>query len=185
MQTIFKILKKWLPLAIAAAGLCGLVYLTVQQSLRMGANDPQIQTAEDAASQLNVGAGMESVVPASKVEISNSLSPFLMVFDDSGNVLASSAIMHGSIPAYPAGVLNYTRQKGQDRVTWQPEAGVRMATVVVSYKTGYVMAGRSLREVEMRENQTEQLSGLALLGIWAATFIVIVLGELVGRKKST
>jgi hypothetical protein len=40
MQTIFRIIKKWLPLAIATAGLCGLVYLTIQQSLRMGANDP-------------------------------------------------------------------------------------------------------------------------------------------------
>ena len=49
MRIIFEIIKKWLPLAIATAGLCALVYLTEQQSLRMGANDPQIQMAEDAA----------------------------------------------------------------------------------------------------------------------------------------
>jgi hypothetical protein len=46
------------------------------------------------------------------------------------------------------------------------------------------MAGRSLREVENRESQVESLSGLAMLGIWAATLVVIVLGELVGRQKS-
>ena len=45
MKTVFQIFKKWLPLAIATAGLCALVYLTVQQSLRMDANDPQIQMA--------------------------------------------------------------------------------------------------------------------------------------------
>ena len=184
MQTIFKIVKNWLPLAIAIAGLCGLVYLTVQQSLRMGANDPQIQMAEDAASSLNAGGSVDSVVPTTKVEISDSLAPFLIVFDNSGKVLASSATLHGAVPTYPMGVLDSTRQQGQDRVTWQPEAGVRMATVVVPYTNGFVMAGRSLTEVEKRESQAEQLSGLAMLAIWAATLFVIVIGELIGRQKS-
>ena len=185
MLIILKIIKKWLPLAIATAGLCALVYLTVQQSLRMGANDPQIQMAEDAASSLNAGASVESVVPSAKVEIADSLAPFVIVFDDSGKVLASSATLHGVVPAYPAGVLDYVRQKGQDRVTWQPKVGVRMATVVVPYNNGFVVAGRSLTEIEKRESQVESLSGLAILGIWAATLIVIALGELVGRKKSS
>lgn len=184
MRILFEIIKKWLPLAIATAGLCALVYLTVQQSLRMGANDPQVQMAEDAASNLNAGGSVDSVLPSTKVEIAESLAPFLIVFDNSGNILASSATLHNSVPTYPAGVLDFVRQKGQDRVTWQPEAGVRMATVVVRYNNGFVMAGRSLREVEQRESQVERLSGLALLGIWAATLSVIVLGELVGRKKS-
>ncbi len=46
------------------------------------------------------------------------------------------------------------------------------------------MAGRSLTEVEKRESQAEILSALAMLGIWAATLVVISLGELIGRKKS-
>ena len=184
MQIIFRIVKKWLPLAFLTAGLCALVYLTVQQSLRMGANDPQIQMAEDAASQLNTGAGVKSVLPSTKVEIAESLAPFMIVFDKSGNVLASSATLHGTVPAYPAGVLDYVRKNGQDRVTWQPEAGVRMATVVTPYQNGFVMTGRSLTEVEKRESQVESLSGLAMLGIWAMTLVIIVLGELVGRQKS-
>jgi hypothetical protein len=40
---------RWLPLAVAITILAGLVYATVQQSLRQGANDPQIQLAEDTA----------------------------------------------------------------------------------------------------------------------------------------
>ena len=92
--------------------------------------------------------------------------------------------MHGTVPDYPVGIFDYVQKKGQDRVTWQPEAGVRMATVVVPYKNGFVMAGRSLTEVEKRESQVESLSGLTMLGIWAVTLIVIVLGELVGRHKS-
>ena len=183
MQTIFQIFKKWLPLAIITAGLCGLVYITMQQSLRIGANDPQIQIAEDNARALNAGVSIESLVPTTKVEIADSLAPFLLVFDDSGKVLASSATLHGSVPAYPVGVLDNVRQTGEERVTWQPETGVRMATVVTMYNNGFVMAGRSLREVEKRIDQVGLISGLALAAIWAATLLATGLGELVGRKK--
>ena len=183
MKTIFQIIKGWLPLAIATAGLCGLAYLAVQQSMRIGANDPQIQMAEDAASALNGGANPDSIVPAGKVELATSLAPYIMVFDNSGNVLAASATLHGALPVYPAGVLDYTRSHAEDRVTWQPEAGVRMATVVVRYDQGFVLAGRSLREVEIRIDNIGKISGLALLAIWAATLVVITLAELVGRKR--
>jgi hypothetical protein len=183
MMTIFKIIKKWLPLAAVTVGLSMLVYLAVQQSLRMGANDPQIQLAEDAALSLNAGGSVESVVPAAKVEISSSLAPFIVVFDDAGNVVASSATLHGSIPTYPSGVLGYTRQNGEDRVTWQPESGVRMATVVVQYDKGFVMAGRSLLEVENRTTNLEKICIAAMLAVLAVTLVLIVLGELLTPKK--
>jgi hypothetical protein len=57
------ILRHWLPLAAVTTLLCGLVYLAVQQSLRQGANDPQIQMAEDAAAALVAGSTPESVLP--------------------------------------------------------------------------------------------------------------------------
>jgi hypothetical protein len=59
---------------------------------------------------------------------------------------------------------------------------VRVAAVVVRYDNGFVLAGRSLREVEKRASQVEILSGMAMLAIWAMTFIIVVLGELVGRE---
>jgi len=183
-MTIFRIIKKWLPLAAVTIGLSMLVYLAAQQSFRMGANDPQIQLADDAALRLNAGGGLESVIPAAKVEISSSLAPFIVVFDDAGNVLASSATLHGSIPAYPSGVLDYTRQNGEDRVTWQPESGIRIATVVVRYNNGFVMAGRSLLEVENRTANLEKICIAAMLAILAVTMVLIVLGELLTPKKA-
>ncbi|MGD0610771.1 MAG: hypothetical protein ABSB41_04595 [Anaerolineales bacterium] len=183
MSIFIRIFKKWLPLAFATAGLCALVYLSVQQSLRQGANDPQIQMVEDAAGNLKAGASLESVVPSTNVEIANSLAPFIMVFDNAGNVLASSATLHGAVPSFPTGVLDYTRQNGEDRVTWQPEAGVRMATVIVGTGNGFVLAGRSLREVEVRESNVENYSLLAMLAIWVVTFILITVGELLAPEK--
>jgi hypothetical protein len=183
MKTVFHIIKNWLPLAIATAGLCGLVYLAVQQSLRISANDPQIQMAEDAVSALDAGTSVDSIVPGSKVELSTSLAPFIIVFDDSGNVVGSSATLHGVTPNYPTGVLDYTRKNGEDRVTWQPENGIRMATVVARYNHGFVMAGRSLREVEIRISNLEKICGLTMLLIWAATLFVITMGELAERRN--
>jgi hypothetical protein len=40
-----------------------------------------------------------------------------------------------------------------------------------------------LRETEVRIDNIEKISGLAMLAIWAVTLFVIALGELVGRKR--
>jgi len=48
-------------------------------------------------------------------------------------------------------VLSSTKNGSENWVTWQPRGGVRIAAVVVKSQGGYVLAGRSLREVEKRE----------------------------------
>jgi len=45
----------WLPLAVATTLLCGLIYAVLEYDLRSGADDPQIQMAEDAATRLDAG----------------------------------------------------------------------------------------------------------------------------------
>lgn len=181
------ILRHWLPLAAVTTLLCGLVYLAVQQSLRQGANDPQIQMAEDAAAALVAGSTPESVLPVAQVEISTSLAPFMVLYSNTGEPLASSGLLHGIVPLLPSGVFDHTRQNAEDRVSWQPESGVRIAAVVVAYggaQSGFVLAGRSLREVEKRESQVEQISGIAWLVTLAVSLVVIAGCELIlGEKK--
>jgi hypothetical protein len=180
MKKFKNVLRVWLPLAVVITAMCGLVYLSVQQSLRMGANDPQIQMAEDAAAALTRGARVESVLPTGQVDIASSLATFMIIFDDSGKPIASSALLHDQIPTYPAGVLDYVRKNGEDRVTWQPETGVRIASVVVSFSgtgKGFVMTGRSLREVEKREDQAQTEAGLAWIVTMLASLIVVVFRE--------
>ncbi len=179
---IKNIIRHWLPLAVVITLLCGLTYLVVQQSLRWGANDPQIQMAQDAAAALAAGGTPESVLPAAQVEISGSLAPFMVVYSDAGEALASSARLHGEVPALPPGIFDYTRQHGEDRVSWQPEPGVRIAAVVVAYggaQPGFVLAGRSLLEVEKRESQVGQLTGIAWLVSLIGTLIVVAASELI------
>ncbi len=182
MQTIKNILKSWVPLAVVITLLTGLMYATVQQVLRMNADDPQIQMAEDVASALTAGKPLDSVVPAAQIDIATSLAPYVVVFDASGKAIASSGLLHNQMPTLPSGVFGSVRQRGEDRITWQPEPGVRSATVVTSYggaQPGFVLAGRSLREVENRVDQFGLLIGLGWLGTMFAALVAVSLSEII------
>ena len=160
----------WVPIAVAATGVCGIVYGAVQQDLRQGANDPQIQMAEDAARRLDAGAAPGGVVPAESIDMGESLRPYLMVFDTSSRLVASSVTLHGGPPPFPSSVFEQVRGRvAQDRITWQPEAGVRSAVVVQAWRDGYVVAGRSLRLVEERVDRLSLLTGVVWVLTLAAT----------------
>lgn len=150
------------------------LYAIPQQVLRQGANDPQIAMATDLAARLEtngVSDGLkQGALPnnSTTVDMTRSLSPFLIVYDDQGRALGGTAQLNGQTPAPPAGVFDYVRGHGEERVSWQPQRGVRVAAVVErvsGQQPGFVLAGRSLREVEMREAQVEHMAGLAWLGM--------------------
>jgi hypothetical protein len=165
----------WLPLAFCLTVLAGLVYVAVQQNYRQGANDPQIQMAEDAAAQLEAGQQPGTVVGSITVDMARSLAPFLIVYDEAGQVVAASVQLDGNVPAIPPGVLDAARQSGENRLTWQPQEGVRDASVVIHFAgshPGFVLAGRSLREVEARVDQLTQVTGLAWVAGLVGSFVL-------------
>ena len=172
-RLIFEALKYWLPAAVAATVLALLVAGAVQQNIRQGANDPQIQMAEDTATSL-AGGRQPAAAATGKVDMARSLAPYTMVFDDAGRLLASGVELDGQTPEVPPGVFTYVRQHGEDRFTWQPQPGVRHAAVVVHYggaHAGFVLAGRSMREVEKREDQLTMEVVLAWLAALVGTFV--------------
>lgn len=182
IKSIFRV---WFPFAVVTTAFCALAYVSVQQALRSGLNDPQIQMAEDAAYALNNGATIETVVPTEKIEMSRSLAPFIAIYDNDGKPVASSGLLNGQMPDYPKGALDSARQSGENRVSWQPNSTVRVASVVVSYNNGFVIAGRNMREVEQRELKAEQVAGAVWLSTLMATFVVITFGEMVLSEKKT
>jgi hypothetical protein len=177
--------KLWVPIATVGAVLVLLVYVIAQQQYRQGANDPQIQIAEDTAVLLNNGATPQSVVPAQSVDIAKSLATFIIVTDDAGKVLASSATLNGTSPVPPQGVLTFakdhgadTKWNGENRVTWAPQTSTRLATVVKRYSgstSGYVIVGRNMREVEHRVSDLGTFSLIGVLGILIASFLIALL----------
>ena len=184
MNRFRNILKAWLPFAVTISAFCLLVYAAVQQSYRQSADDPQVQMANDAANALANGHSADSLVPLTKISIDQSLAPFLIIYDTSGKELASSALLDGETPALPNGVLDSTKQLGENRISWQPRNGVRIATVIVSYKNGFVLAGRNMREVEQRESQVSTFAGLTWILAMLGTFAVIAFGEFFLTERS-
>ena len=157
-------IRLWIPFAVTITLICGLMYGVVQQNYRQTANDPQIQISEDSARALS-----EGVVPSWKfiddmtvngnqgVDMEESLATFMVLYDKDRKVTFANGGVNGGIPLTPPnGVFDYVDEHGSERLTWEPREGVRIATVITKYSqknngpSGYVLTGRSLREVEKR-----------------------------------
>lgn len=191
-----KIFKKafivWMPFAAVIVFVSLLGYGLVQQDLRQSANDPQIQAAEDVASELSQGAPPQGIVPPGQtVDIAKSLDTYVIIYDASGAPAASSASLDGApIPNLSSGVFTYVTQHGEDRFTWQPAPGVRSAVVVTPWTntgagnpalgiptgtptSGFVLAGRSVREIEVREQRMMEIAALACLAGLIVMFFIM------------
>lgn len=178
--TLMRTFVSWLPLAVVISGVFGFSYIALQQSYRLGLNDPQIQMAEDAASALNNNTPLDSVVPSEQIDISKSLKPWIAVFNPQGQQIASSGFITESVPlTMPHGLFimskdyNYNLvEYGEDRITWQPKGGVRQAIVIVPTTSGFVVAGRNMKEIEGRESNLLMTMLIGWLLVTVATFCI-------------
>jgi hypothetical protein len=150
----------------------------------MSANDPQIQLAEDGATRLQSGETPAAVVPERQVDMASSLAPFVIIYDDSGRPVAGSASLDGRIPTPPRGVLEFVRSHGEERVTWQPRPGVRIASVVTRTPGGFLVAGRNMRELELRKSIVFKLAASAWLVANCALLALWLVTPLFGRGSS-
>ena len=167
------LLARYILLAIIITGICTLVYTANQQSLRQSANDPQIQIAEDAA--VSLSSGMSADFGTDRFDLSTSLAEYIVVFDKTGSPISSNAQLNNALPMLPSGVFAYTDKHGEDRFTWKPQNNVRDAVVVVKVPNptgGYVAVGRSLREIERREQQQLVIAVVA----WGVFMLLLLLG---------
>jgi hypothetical protein len=133
-----------------------LIYATVQQNYRGNANDPQVQIVSEVSNRLARMASVEEFFNGDTIDLAQSLGLFVVLYNESGQPIRSSAIFRGAAPQLPSGVFDFVRSNGEERVTWQPERGTRMAMVVRTVRhgsIGFVAAGRSLREVEVKEER--------------------------------
>lgn len=187
MPRFLSILKSWLPLAVAITLISLMVYVVAQQVYRQSGNDPQIQMAEDAARALGNGQSPEELLGAEKVDMTQSLAPYLIVFDQSGNPLVSGVELDGQIPVPPAGVFDFAKRNKQDWITWQPRPGIRHAAIIVYFdgkQIGFVLAARSMREVENRIGNLGLGMKLGWLFTLFCTLIAVVLIELFAQKNA-
>lgn len=165
----------WLPTALAITIMGGLSYWAVQQNYRMSANDPQIQIAEDSLSDLQQVPDLNQLSSAfSKIDINKTLATFLVVYDDNGRPVAGNGYLNNSLPNLPSGTFDIAKKKTDDRFSWQPNSSLRFAAVLKHFsgkQSGFILAARSLRETEKREDMLTIGTAIA----WVLSMIMSLL----------
>jgi hypothetical protein len=160
-----------------------LVYTSVQQVHRSGANDPQLQIARDISNKLKKGEAVKKWFSGDTIEISQSLSVFNALYNDKGEPVMSTGLLNGKMPLLPIGVFDHAMRYKENVFTWQPQKDVRVAIVLRSAQSSpgsYVAAGRSLHEVELRE---ENLRWMVFIS-WLLCMGVIMLHGLISFFKN-
>ena len=158
--------------------------ITIQQMLRRGADQPQVEMVNWYASEIEAGVTPDEAIPPGYVDLERSLQPFVIFYDDRGSPEKGTGYLDQSMPAPPAGVFENVRNHGSEKFTWQPSRQVRIATVVrrvTGAHPGFMLSGRSLRVVEEDESL---LRRMVIFG-WLAMVLVLALGAtLLGRAQS-
>ncbi len=170
-------LRLWLLVVTIGCGLLLFGYVGLQQSLRIGMNDPQLQMAQDIASKLSQGASASSVVPTTAlVDESQSLAPFVTIVDNNTRVLASSGKIGDRVPLPPTSAFPDSQNRSNNWFTWQHDK-IRDAAVIVPYgnHAGYVLVARSMSQAENIIGYITKLAGLTLLGILVVPAIILLL----------
>jgi hypothetical protein len=174
----------YLAIAVIVTVIMGLIYLTVQQNYRSGADDPQLQIARDMHDRLERGVSVQRYMNDT-VTLEKSLGVFAMLYNTNGEPIQSSGFLDGKFPRLRTGVLDFVRMNEEERVTWQPKPGVRIAAVVVHTKLptiGYILVGRSLKEIEIREHNL-MASVFTCWVIAMALIVLLAFIQLVERNK--
>ena len=112
------------------------------------------KVARDINERLQQGKPIENFF-ADTIDIAQSLSTFIALYDATGQPIRSTGYLGGKMPELPAGVFDFAKTHAEHKVTWQPRKGLRIAMVIISSNSSnvsFVAAGRSLQEVEVREH---------------------------------
>ncbi|HWU60217.1 MAG TPA: hypothetical protein VN045_15955 [Microbacteriaceae bacterium] len=171
-------MRRYIPWACALIILIlvsGITYGVMQQIERQGADDTPMRLASQVASELADGGSSGTVGRLPRVNLSNSLAPFVVVFGADGKPTSGNGYLHGTLASPPPGVISTAREGGEDDVTWQPTSGLRFATVSIKSGDHVVMAGQSLAPSERRTGYIgviSALGGLVSVAILVVAFIV-------------
>ena len=157
--------------------LFGSVYGLLHGMNRSMANDMPELLASQVAKQLEVGLGLESV-QMGRTDLANNPVPFVIVYDKKSKPLAGSGYLRGTLAQIPVGVVNHATTGKPHAVTWQPQKGVRIASVTVKAGDYYVVGGQSLK---MTENRSTRLLWYTLAG-YLITLVSLVAATWATRR---
>lgn len=150
--------KLWVLFSVVTL-IFGTIFLTAQQILRLGANDPQYAMVKDGVARIKATQNGYAAQSGEMIDIKVSESPFMAVLDQEKRLVVSNARIDSTnqdIPLPPKAVFDDAKSKGVRTFTWQDSEGRRFATMVehVALENSgadfYVLGAKSLKSVESR-----------------------------------
>jgi ABC-type amino acid transport system permease subunit len=169
-------MKRYALLTTAAAVvsiLFGTMYGMVQQSIRLSAYDQPRQAIDAYVANRNA-----SESNFTRINLAADSNVFVIAYDSNGRATGGDGYLNGKLGVVPFGVLQHARAGHENTITWQPQAGVRLAVVVAKDGTNYILAGQSLKSYEDRIGQVGQV---AFFG-WLLTLLVLGTGFALSKK---
>jgi hypothetical protein len=186
MQKIFlRSVVSFLPFAVCITLLSGLIYFSSQQVIRLSANEMPSLSVDTALARISIGQQLNTILPNIPIELSKPFGFFFSAYNEQKVLTIAQTTVRSAPVSVPSGVLDYAKSHGKDRVTWQPETGIRLAIVVVyePRTNTYLVAGRDLTDYEHR---IETLGLQILLG-WGitiiATFVAVIFKQTIHAQK--
>jgi hypothetical protein len=171
-----KRLIPWLVSLVVVSLLFGSVYVSLQQIGRMADEDVP---AALALAQLSA-PNPQALSSDNPVDLAKGPGTFVNVYRNDGTPVAGSGTLSGGVPRLPQGVIESTVRTGQDRVTWQPQAGIRYAIVARAARDTVVVAGQNLQPSETRDTKVLLFLGLG----WLGSVLVIAAGYALTVRRS-
>lgn len=161
----------------------GSIFTIGQQVLRGDSDYPQVEVIQQVEGIIKQGVPLDVIVNSEEaIDLESSMSLFVMIFDKDKNLVGSSAKIGGQSPTPSAENFDLAKSKGENRFTWQPEKGVRVAAVLKPVgDNAYVLAGKSLKETDKR---VKTLAVYTLIG-WASAIILSVLLTLAIKPRQS
>jgi hypothetical protein len=167
-MTVMQRLVPWIVGGIVLSIALAAVYLTAQQLDRGGADDEPQRLATQLASLGDI----PSPSPADRVELASSQAVFYVVYDATGKPVSGTGYLDGALAQVPKGVITTAAADGSNAVTWQPERGLRFATVELRAGDVVIVSGQSLGPSETR---TDHIGALLLIG-WLVAIALLAGG---------
>ncbi|KFF59783.1 hypothetical protein JF66_08900 [Cryobacterium sp. MLB-32] len=161
---------------LAGSVALGSTYLVAQRLDRERTDVASLQLADAVVGELKSGL-TRTYESLPRVDLATSLHPFVIVFDEQDRAIAGTGFLHGTLGSVPHGTLDTARMVGTHHVSWQPEPGLRFATVQVAVGNVVVLAGQSLKPAE---EHTAEL-GLQLAAAWLSLVITVAAGLILVR----
>ena len=162
-------------LAVVLSLLGGSAALVIDQMMRRGADQPQIDMVSWYAGEITAGEAPDNVIPPGYVDLERSLQPAIIFYDDQGKPAVGTGYLDQNLPAPPSGVFDHVRQQGYEKVTWRPQPGVRLASVIQRINgphPGFLLAARSLRPVEQQKIILWRMA----FGVWLTVMLLLLGG---------